>query len=753
MAHRLQMKLGVVAESDRLPSSADTVVVVEPSIGSISRSKGQLYVLVTTPLVGHRAQEATRLAAETIQNEYYYDESAGIRVCLEKAISAASKRLSHVRDRYALGSNPAAGPIGVGVAVVRGNELYVATVGPAEAYLIRGARLSTLPDPHRERGLPSQDLEPDVWRGEISVGDSLVLISPNMVTSLGPDELKDAMLTLHPQSAMEHLHHRFVVAGGQGSDGAIAFEASEVAVTHKGRTLVPVRPAEPLAGAADRGPIPLADSVGDGVAAVQAGARQARAAAGSALQRTIQRVQDLLPQRSAAYRRVTPMSSRVEAQRRAAVAILAFIIVAGGLGLGIYAFGGQRPAGGAIASVTSGQKALEDARGTLAKVFGPGIDLVDADPKKALELLTVAGDSLAVAEDAGVPLTTTRPLRAQFATGIDRLSGMLDVRDTIVFTFEGGEAPFDLLQVIRGPDRDPVPYVLDRGTQSVYRINLADGKATLVLRAGQEAAGATADEPRLLTVGGPDLLILDAKNVLWRWRPADATGKGTLARIPVNGSTGWGDDVRGIGTYIRDVEAGLYNLYVVEPSEQQILAFSPAADGSGFPGIPSGRLATARAVDTMASLYIDGDIFVVENGLIERFVSGRSDGWEVTLPADTLLREAPVFTLIASGSERRSGRLYGFDPSNRRLLAFDKADGRFREQFRLAGDVRDWNDLRSFYVVAGVDDAPDKLVWVSVDGIHEVELEAALGGPAASGSPDPSGAAPPSPNESAPPAP
>src|SRR6187401_3728353 len=134
----------------------------------------------------------------------------------------ANKRLSHQSDRLGLKSNDGNGPIGIGVAVVRGNEMYVATVGPAEAYLIRQARLSTLPDPHRERGLPSAALEPDVWRGEISVGDSLVLISPNVVARLGPEELKDAMVTLHPQSAMEHLHQRFVAAEGSGSDGAIA---------------------------------------------------------------------------------------------------------------------------------------------------------------------------------------------------------------------------------------------------------------------------------------------------------------------------------------------------------------------------------------------------------------------------------------------------------------------------------------------------------------------------------------------------
>ena len=148
--------------------------------------------------------------------------------------------------------------------------MYVATVGPAEAYLIRQARLSTLPDPHRERGLPSGDLEPDVWRGEISVGDSLVLVSPNVIAKLGPDELKDAMLTLHPQSAMEHLHHRFVAADGSGSDGAIAFEADRGRrrPPAAGRS-VPVRPAEPLAGAPDRSPIPLADNVQAGGAGRQ----------------------------------------------------------------------------------------------------------------------------------------------------------------------------------------------------------------------------------------------------------------------------------------------------------------------------------------------------------------------------------------------------------------------------------------------------------------------------------------------------
>ena len=255
LAVRLQMKLGVIAEPDRSPNSPDTVVVVEPTIGAIARSKGHLYLIVTSTIASARAQEATQLAAETIRGEYYYDESAGIRVCIEKAIASANKRLNHQRERLGLHGTADNGPIGIGIAVVRGNELYVATIGPAEAYLIRQARLSTLPDPHRERGLPTGDLEPDVWRGEISVGDSLVLVSPNVMTRLGPDELKDAMVTLHPQPAMEHLHHRYLAADGEGSDAMIAFEATEVAVDPP---LADARPGPP-GRAAGRRARPLAD--------------------------------------------------------------------------------------------------------------------------------------------------------------------------------------------------------------------------------------------------------------------------------------------------------------------------------------------------------------------------------------------------------------------------------------------------------------------------------------------------------------
>jgi hypothetical protein len=309
------------------------------------------------------------------------------------------------------------------------------------------------------------------------------------------------------------------------------------------------------------------------------------------------------------------------------------------------------------------------------------------------------------------------------------------------------DPPIAIRSLVRGPDG--APYVLDGATKAVYRVDLQGKAATPVLRAGQKlAGGADAAEPKLIAVGGPDLLVLDAANTLWRWRPADAKGKGSLARIRVSGATSWGQDISGIGTYVRNANAGLYNLYVIDPSAQQILAYSPAADGGGFPAAPTGRLATARPVDTMRSLYIDGDIFAIENGKIERFVSGRTDGWDADSPADELLRKAPVYELIASGSDRRTGRLYGWDPSNGRIVAFDKVDGRFRAQYRLPAGSAGWADIRGMYVLPGVADQPDTLVWASANAIHDAVLEAVV--PIASPSPAASGVASPAPGTKAP---
>jgi hypothetical protein len=737
VAHRLQMKLGVVPDTERAADSPDTALHVEPRVGAQTRTKGHLFLLVTSRVPGARAREATRLVADSIRSEYYYDESAGIRVCLVKSIQVANKRLAHARERGALGNG--AGPIGVGLAVVRDNELYVCTVGPAEAYLNRGARLSTLPDPHRDRGLPSPDIEPDVWRGEINVGDQLLLVSPNVVSTLGADSLKDALVTLHPQSAAEQVTARFHAGGGSGSDGALIIEAAEIAVSRAGLVPVPVRPAEPLAGMPDRSPIPLADTVVGGFAAAQSGARWARGAAGQTLYRGLQRVLEALPARSAPNRRVTPLSARREMQRRAAVALLSLVVVVGGLGAAVFVLSGKQPPGSAIASLDTAQGALAKARANLARVFGPGIDLVATDRRLAEQLLSEAYTSL---QSAGrsIPAATITPLQKQVVDGLDRLYSMSDATDSAIFEFPDHPA-IDLRAIVQGPDG--APFVLDAATKTVYRIDLKNGKASTIFREGNSATGRKEAAPKLLAVGGRDLLILDQKNVVWRWRPANTTGKGTLNRFPsgVAGSSEWGNDVRAIGTFIRDSEANLYNLYVVDESAQQILRYSPAADGGGFPNAPTKWLSAPRDVSGIASLYIDGDIWLADGGKVLRVVNGNAAGWDAASPGDTVVRGAPAYSLINSGSERRTGTIYGFDDTNDRIVALSKVNGSFLGQYRLEADGKDlWTDLRGFYVQPGKENDPDSIVWITKTGLHRAVLQSAA---AAGASPGPSqGASP-----------
>jgi hypothetical protein len=724
------MKLGVVPDTERAPDSPDTAVHVEPRVGAQTRTKGHLFLLVTSKVPGGRARDATRLVADSIRSEYYYDESAGIRVCLVKAIQVANKRLGHARERGALGNGP--GPIGVALAVVRDNELYVCTVGPAEAYLNRGARLSTLPDPHRDRGLPSSEVEPDVWRGEVNVGDQLLLVSPTVVGALGADALKDAMVTLHPQSAAEAITSRFRAGGGTGSDGALIIEAAEVSVARSGVVPVPVRPAEPLAGSPDRSPIPLADSVVSGITAAQSGARWARGAAGGALYRVLTRAQDALPSRGAQKRRVTPLSARREMQRRAAMALLSLVVVVGGLGAAVFLLGGRQPTGPAIATLDNAQGAIALARRNLDRVIGPGIDLVVSDRDLAEDLLTEAYTALEAAKRANVPEATLGPLRVKVVAALDRLYGMVDVSSKSLFAFPD-EPKIDLKAIVKGPDG--APFVLDAATKSVYRIDLAGKKATAVFREGNKAAGATQAVPKLLAVGGRDLLMVDSKNVVWRWRPANTSGKGTISRVRVAGASEWGDDILGVGTFIRDPEANLYNFYVIDPSAEQVLRYSPSADGGGFPQAPNKWLSSPRDVSAITSLYIDGDIWLADGGDVLRVVNGNSAGWAATEPADAILRDAPAYKLIGSGAERRTGVIYGFDARSKRIVGISKVNGSFVAQYRLAKGATGWNDMRGMYVDPGLEGEPDAIVWISAKGINRALLQPAVSAPSPSGGP------------------
>ncbi len=737
MAVRLQMKLGVVAEEDRLQDSPDTTVVVEPTVGSTTRSKGSLYLVVTGSADHQRARDATRLVAETIRDEYFYDESAGIQVVLTKAVRSANRRLLAQRERLGFGPvTDEPGPIGLGVAVVRANELYVVTIGPVDAFMVRQARLLTLPDPHRERGLPTKDIAPQVWRGEIGVGDTVALVSSNVTACVGLDDLRDALVTLHPRSAMEHVHHRFIAADGSGSDAAIAIEAAEVASTYKRSELFPVSADDPLAGSPERSPIPLADSLSGGASAVSGSASRARRAAGGVARGGLMRFQDVLPRRAEPSRTVTPIATRRRTQRRVAVAALALIAVVAVLGLWAFISGGSGTTPETIAEVTAGQQALEGAQEAVRLVYDNGSDLVEDDPTKALQLLTNAYGDLQKAAEAGIPAETISPVQRRVVAGLDQLYGVVDVAATQAFSFSAADPPVSIGAVVLGPDG--APFVLDSTGHAVYRVDLKTKKASLILKTGDMIGSLKAGNPKFLAVGGPDLLILDSKNILWRWRAIDKKGSGTLSRIRIADATDWGKDINAIGTFLRDADAGLYNLYVVDPSGKQILRYSPAADGSGFPAKATDYLAAPQDVSKISELYIDGDLWAVDGTGVTRFSGGQRAKTSVADPGDEILRPGTAYGYVAGYGGTGEGVVYAWDKVNQRVIATDKTTGAYIAQYRLAEDPGRWDGIRSMYVVSrGADKAP-LLVWADATRLWNTVLEAVETGTAPGGSPVPS---------------
>jgi hypothetical protein len=742
MPTRLHLKYGLVAEQDRLSSSADTLSVTEPATGSKSRTKGNLYLIVSSATMGGRARDATVVVADTIRREYYYDESAGIPNCLEKAFRSAERKLRNSREGHGI----AVGSIGVALAIIRGHELYVATTGPAEAYLVRAARL-LMPEHSSGPGLPTgEGLRLDVWRGEFAIGDSLLLVSRDLTEVVGTEELKNSVVTLHPQSAVEHLHHLFVAAGGEGSDAVLAIEASETATPRAENRLVPVASAEDGSG----GRAALGGAAGGSL--ISARAIGARDAMGNALGGLTDRLADLVPGRRRQYRRIAPRVSQRESQRRAAVAFLGFLGVI--LVLGLLVFIAPRGTETPIARVNAGEEALLSAQQLTDQVTDDS--LITDDPPRALTLLQDAWEELEQAEETGVPLSDVSPIRERVAAGLDELYGTNHMAATLVARISGGgvQDPQDL---VLGPDG--AAYVLDQQARTVSRVDPETGATAVIVTAG-DGSGEGIGTPMMLSVGGPDLLISDIRSNLWRWRPSDDTGRGTLGPVVVSDDVAWGDDIIDINTFLLpdQAEDGLYRLYVTDPSSDQILSYQPTADGSGF-STPSDYLAAANEdLDEFRQMLIDGNLYGLTEDDVVKHLSGRVQDFSLGVPPDGGdLRPGRDYRLFAGPGGIGEGSLYVWDAEHSRLLVFRKSDGGFVEQWFTGARMPLLEDLRGLYVLQpaaptvaeGEDPLPAEpatAYWLTADALYRSPLVDVPQGPTASPSPgaSPSGSIGPS---------
>ncbi len=706
MATRLEIQHGLISERDRLSTSADTVSVTRPSTGSKTRSKGVLFIVVGSAIPGPRAREATKLVAETIRHEYYYDESAGVPVCLEKAIKAADRRLRSSRE----GAGLPPGSLGVAAAVIRNNELYLATLGGTEAYLVRAARL-LMPDRNAAAGLPGNDsLSIDVWRGELSVGDALLLVARNMTETVGTEELKSAVLTLHPQAAVEHLHHLFVAAGGAGSDGLLAVEAKEQTSRVQARATAAVGDAYgDLPGAL---PEPVGGAVGSAMLGMRDGLDGLR-----------DRFWEAMPHRHARAHEVTAVHSRAETRRRAAMGLLALVAVILVVGVVLALV----PRGADVREV--GQVAGSDtALGAALDAANRADNLVGTEPGTALQYYRDAWSEIERARATGLSAAALDDLEARVTSGLDGLYDAHEVAVERLARLPKNPDPAYLVD----DDRGGAVY-LDRNDGTVYRANTKTGNVASIVKAGDKASGGkTIDTPTQLAVADY-VIVVDDKGRPFRWSPSNSAGAGTLAKINLRGRTGFEEGHGDIEAY--DPPVGNYRIYVAEPSLNQIMKYTQDFDGSSFAAPGPWLSSPSSEVADIDQIYIDFDVYTLFNDTLRRYEFGKWDGnFSLDeLPDDGDLRPGHEYRMVdGSGSEGTLGRAYLYDAKHGRIVAFDKSDGSYIGQWRPANGGTQMEDVRGMYVIEGglnkkqTKRKNDQLVWITPEGIYKTTL--AVGG-------------------------
>jgi hypothetical protein len=443
-----------------------------------------------------------------------------------------------------------------------------------------------------------------------------------------------------------------------------------------------------------------------------------------------------MPRRRPRYRRVTPLASKRDSQRRAGFAALAFLGVVVALGVGIWLVGGALPGrDGQIGDVNAGDNALAAAQERIDQVFAEG-DLIAGDPVKAQRLLREAWTELQTAEGLGVAAAALGPLRSQVSGGLDRIYAVTPVTSSVLVDLTAELSPdADIIDVVRGPDG--AAYLIDKGAKSVVRVDLAARTAKVVVKAGDKGIG----EPWQMTLSGPYLLILDRDGVLWRWTPSDTKGRGTLAKLRLGGDGALGDDIRDSATYARNADSGLYFYYLIDPSSKQILRYPPKADGSGYSD-PADYLATATDVSGYRAMVIDGDTYVLTRDGLIRFQSGRADDYELEVPPDDGdVRPGHDYRQVASDPVRREGRVWLWDGEHDRLLAMEKSSGDYIEQFVGAPGSEALADVRGMFVVDGAKAGdPRVLVWADAGRLLATPLVdvSAAPSPSPTASPSPS---------------
>ncbi|HEX9371665.1 MAG TPA: hypothetical protein VF897_11705, partial [Roseiflexaceae bacterium] len=245
----------------RQPRS-DMVLVAEPSgLFTPEARKGQLYVVVEADQDVARGRDACQLVVRTIHRLFYEDSSYSVTAALRKAISGANKAL--YEQNFSVAPQKRA-VVGATCAVVKGADLYVAQVLPAQAYVLAGARLRALPpnfswNPGHASGAPlikpsaigaSLSIETEFYRAVLSPGDVLMLCTSNLAQLLtqedvlrllrspDPTDIAEELLAICGQNNLSEAHGLSALVCPPLSPAAQAAPLSRAGISERGRNVL-----------------------------------------------------------------------------------------------------------------------------------------------------------------------------------------------------------------------------------------------------------------------------------------------------------------------------------------------------------------------------------------------------------------------------------------------------------------------------------------------------------------------------------
>lgn len=409
-------------------------------------------------------------------------------------------------------------------------------------------------------------------------------------------------------------------------------------------------------------------------------------------------------------------------RRRSAAILLAAVLVAGVGGATALVLNGSTPE---LDAAAKAREALRNAEIGINEALDPQTNLLVNDPARVKSLLLAAVANLNLAENGGGPLGQITTLRTEATKTLNKIFLVNTTSPIDLFDFSAAGATVEIQAIVQGPDG--LPYVIDKVTGAVYRIDAERGRATVVYQPGFDLYGTRTGRALLLAASGPDLVVFDASSNLWRWRPSDGAGKGTLVKLRVRDGELWGSDVKAIVGFAADPGTGLYRLYVVDPSARQILRYQPAPDGTGYPATPTAYLITPMALGTMTGIAIDGDVYMTIDGVLRRYSGGAADDWSPAEIGDELLRPLPTPTLVMSAGASRTGIIYVWDRSARRVIAYSKASsGAMLAQYIISEQGNPVGEILGGYILPAADGGAPTFVWAEAGRVRSAVLGTAV---------------------------